>query len=50
MVLDRYKLKELLRGKGDKSLDDFNAFMRAVSKDVIETLLDEELPAGQDKG
>jgi putative transposase len=43
MVLDRAKLKKLLKEKGVKSLDDFNAFMRDVSKDVIETLLDEEL-------
>ena len=43
MVLDRAKLKKLLKEKGVKSLDDFNAFMRDVSKDVIETLPDEEL-------
>jgi transposase-like protein len=43
MVLDRAKLKKLLREKGVKSLDDFNAFMRDVSKDVVETLLAEEL-------
>jgi transposase-like protein len=43
MVLDRTKLKKLLKEKGVKSLDDFNAFMRDVSKDVIETLLEEEL-------
>jgi transposase-like protein len=43
MVLDRDKLKKLLKEKSVKSLDDFNAFMRDVSKDVIETLLEEEL-------
>ena len=43
MVLDRTRLKKLLKGKGAKSLDDFNAFMRDVSKEVIETLLEEEL-------
>jgi transposase-like protein len=43
MVLARDKLKKLLKEKGVKSLDDFNAFMRDVSKDVIETLLEEEL-------
>jgi putative transposase len=43
MVLDREKLRKLLKEKDVKSLDDFNAFMRDVSKDVIETLLDEEL-------
>lgn len=43
MVLDRIKLKKLLKEKGVKNLDDFNAFMRDVSKDVVETLLEEEL-------
>jgi transposase-like protein len=43
MVLDRSKLKKLLKEKGIKSLDDFNAFMRDVNEDVIETLLGEEL-------
>ena len=43
MVLDRSKLKKLLKEKGVKDLDDFNAFMREVSKDVVETLLEEEL-------
>ena len=43
MVLDRDKLKKLLKEKGVQDLDDFNAFMREVSKDVVETLLDEEL-------
>jgi histidinol phosphatase-like enzyme len=43
MVLDRDKLKKLLREKGVKNLDDFNEFMRGISMDVIETLLDEEL-------
>lgn len=32
MVLDRDKLKKLLKEKGAKSLDEFNAFMRDVSK------------------
>ena len=43
MVLDRDKLKKLLKEKGIKDLDDFNAFMREVSKDVVETLLEDEL-------
>ncbi|MCK4431715.1 MAG: hypothetical protein KAW19_10505 [Candidatus Aminicenantes bacterium] len=43
MVLDRIKLKKLLKEKGVKNLDDFNTFMRDVSKDVVETLLEEEL-------
>jgi hypothetical protein len=38
MVLDRNKLKKLLKEKGVEDLDDFNAFMREVSKDVVETL------------
>jgi hypothetical protein len=42
MVLDRDKLKKLLKEKGVKNLDDFNAFMREVSKDVVETLIDWE--------
>ena len=32
MALDRDELKKLLKEKGVKSLDDFNAFMREVSK------------------
>ena len=40
MVLGRDKFKKLLKVKGVKSLEDFNAFMRDASKDVIETLLD----------
>ena len=43
MVLDHNKLKKLLKEKGVKDLDDFNAFLREVSKDVVETLLEEEL-------
>jgi 3-isopropylmalate dehydratase small subunit len=35
MVVDRTKLKKLLKEKGVKDLDDFNAFMREVSKDVM---------------
>ncbi len=35
MVLDRDKLKKLHKEKGVKSLDDFNAFVRDVDKDVI---------------
>jgi len=31
MVLDRDKLKKLLKEKGVKDLDDFNAFVRDVS-------------------
>jgi len=43
LALDREELKKLLREKGVKSLYDFNAFMREVSKEVVETLLDGEL-------
>ena len=32
MALDRGELKNLLKEKGVKSLDDFNAFMREISK------------------
>jgi len=43
MDLDRDELKKLLKAKGVKTLDDFNAFMRDISKDVVETLLEGEL-------
>ena len=43
MALDREELKKLLREKGVKSLDDFNAFMRDISKEVVETILEGEL-------
>ena len=43
MALDRDELKKLLKEKGVKSLDDFNTFMREVSKEVVETLLEGEL-------
>ena len=43
MALDKDELKKLLKEKGVKSLDDFNAFMRDISKEVVETLLEGEL-------
>lgn len=43
MNLDREELKELLKAKGVKTLDDFNAFMKDISKDVVETILAGEL-------
>jgi hypothetical protein len=43
LALDRDEQKKLLKEKGVKSLDDFSAFMREVSKEVDETLLDGEL-------
>ena len=39
MALDKKELKKLLKEKGVKSLDDFNAFMREISKEVVETIL-----------
>ena len=43
MALDRDELIKLLKEKGVKSLDDFNAFIWEVSKEVVETLLEGEL-------
>jgi len=43
LALDRDELKKLLKEKGVKSLDDFNAFMREISKEVVETILEGEL-------
>jgi transposase-like protein len=43
LALDKGELKKLLKEKGVKSLDDFNAFMREISKEVVETLLEGEL-------
>jgi len=42
-LLDRKKLRGLLREKYVKSLDDFNTFKQEGGKDVIETFLDDEL-------
>jgi hypothetical protein len=39
--LSEQNLKSFSKKGAQKSLDDFNAFMRDVSKDVIETLLEE---------
>jgi hypothetical protein len=50
LALDRDELKKLLKEKGVKSLDDFNAFMRDISKEVVDTLLEggpaDQFPAG----
>lgn len=43
MVLDREELKKLLKKKNVKDLDDFNALMSEVSKEVVEALLEGEL-------
>lgn len=36
MAFNREELKKLLKEKGAKSLDDFNAFIREVSKEVFD--------------
>ena len=43
MVLDRKELRKLLKEKGVKNVDDFNALMSELSKEVVETLLEGEL-------
>jgi len=43
LTFDREELKKLLKEKGFKSLEDFNAFMCEVSKYEVETLLESEL-------
>lgn len=43
MALDKKELKKLLKEKGVKSLDDFNALMSEISKEVVESLLEGEL-------
>jgi transposase-like protein len=43
LALERDELKKLLKEKGVRSLDDFNAFMREISKEVVETILEGEL-------
>jgi transposase-like protein len=42
-MLEKGELKKLLKEKNIKSLDDFNAFMRDISKEVLETLFDGEM-------
>jgi putative transposase len=42
-MLEKDELKKLLKEKKIKSLDDFNAFMRDISKEVLETLFDGEM-------
>jgi len=43
MVLDREALKKEVKEKGIKTLDDFNDYMRDISKEVLEVLLDGEI-------
>jgi transposase-like protein len=40
LALDQDELKKLLKENGVESLDDFSAFMREVSKEVVATLLE----------
>lgn len=43
MAIDREGIKKLIKENGIKSLDDFNEFMKEISKEVLESLLDEEM-------
>lgn len=43
MALDREALKKEIKAKGIKNLDDFNDYMRDISKDFLEVLLNEEI-------
>lgn len=43
MVLDREALKKEVKEKGIKTLDDFNDYIRDISKEVLEVLLDGEI-------
>lgn len=43
MIFDKKELKKLLKEKNVKDLDDFNALISEVSKEVVETLLEGEL-------
>jgi len=43
MGLDREALKKELKEKGVKSLDDFNEYIRGISKDILEVLLEGEI-------
>ena len=47
MTLDREELKRLLKEKGVKSLDDFNAFMREETHRELEL---EDQESSKDKG
>jgi putative transposase len=42
-MFDKEELKKRLKEKNIKSLEDFNEFMREISKDVLESLLDGEM-------
>jgi transposase-like protein len=43
MAIDREGIKKLIKESGVKSLEDFNALMKEISKEILETLLDEEM-------
>ena len=43
MIFDKKELKKLLKEQNVKGLDDFNALMSEVSKEIVETLLEGEL-------
>lgn len=43
MALDRDALKKEIKEKGIKTLDDFNDYMKSISKDILEVLLNEEM-------
>lgn len=43
MAIDREGIKKLIKENEIKSLDDFNEFMKEISKEVMESLLDEEM-------
>jgi transposase-like protein len=43
LVFDKKELRKLLKEKNVKDLDDFNALMSEISKEVVESLLDGEL-------
>ena len=42
-MIEKDELKKLLKEKKIKSLDDFNTFMRDISKEVLETFFDGEM-------
>lgn len=43
MLLEKKELKELLKEKNVKTLDDFNSLMGELSREVLENLLDGEM-------
>ncbi len=43
MAIDREGIKKLIKESGVKSLEDYNALMKEISKEILETLLDEEM-------